>query len=364
MNEKTKILIVDDKPENLVELEVALRDLNIELIKASSGSEALIQTHGHDFALAILAVKMSEMDGYELAERFRNEEKTSRLPFIFISAEYTSNLNIFKGYEKGAFSFITKPFQPEILKNTVNFFVEKNEQEIKLLQMSKKLEYSNRELESFSYSISHDLRAPLRALDGYSKIMEENYTKVLDEEGKRLLGRIKSNAKKMGALLDGLLDLSKLGRTEVHISTINMQELVVSVLNDIKNLHPNHSKICIKNLLTVNADRSLLYQVWLNLISNAVKFSLKTENNQIEIGSTQTDDAIIYYVKDNGVGFNMDYAPKLFGVFQRLHSVQEYEGIGIGLAIVHRIITKLGGKVWAQASLNEGATFYFSLPTP
>lgn len=369
MDTKPKILIVDDKPENLVALETVLRDLDVQLVKANSGNEALRATLHHDFALALLDIQMPEMDGYELAGILREEEKTTHLPFIFISAVYTDNLNVFKGYEKGAFSFITKPFQPEILINKVKFFIEKHQQEIALFQLNKnlekkneELEYVNKELESFSYSVSHDLRAPLRALDGYSNILKEDYSKVLDDEGKRLLGSIQYNAKKMGALVDDLLSFSRLGKKEIQKSKTNMHETVESVLNEIRGSMPHKAAIKINTLLSANADHFLLQQVWVNLISNAIKYSKKNENPHVEIGSAKSESEITYYIKDNGAGFSMDYVDKLFGVFQRLHSEKEFEGTGIGLAIVQRIIVKHGGRVWAEAKLNEGATFYFTLP--
>jgi two-component system sensor histidine kinase/response regulator len=369
MNAKPKILIVDDRPENLVALETVLKDMDVELVKALSGNEALKATLHHNFALALLDIQMPEMDGYELAGILREEEKTSQLPFIFISAVYTDNLNVFKGYERGAFSFITKPFQPEILINKVRFFVEKHQHEIELFQLNKdlavkneELEYINKELESFSYSISHDLRAPLRALDGYSRILEEDYLQVLDEEGQRSLKSIQYNAKKMEMLVDDLLSFSKLGKQAVRKSHVNMDLIIESVLREINESMP-HKAIIKKNpLLPSNADRSLIHQVWMNLISNAIKYSRKKEKPEVEIGSEKLGSEIVYYIKDNGAGFDMNYISKLFGVFQRLHGANEFEGTGIGLAIVQRIITKHNGKVWAEAKVNEGAAFYFSLP--
>jgi signal transduction histidine kinase len=360
---------VDDKPENLVALEKVLADLDVEVVKANGGNEALKATLHHDFALALLDIQMPEMDGYELAGILREEEKTSRLPFIFISAVYTDNLNVFKGYEQGAFSFITKPFQPEILLNKVKFFVNIYLQDLELHRLNKdlirkneELKIINDELASFSYSISHDLRAPLRALNSYSNILEKDYEAVLDKEGRELLSSIKNNAVRMGILVDDLLAFAKLGNKELTKMAINFRVMVESVLKEIADLTPHKAKIKVEALPPAFGDQALLRQVWMNLISNAIKYSEKKENPEIEIGYSESEDGIIYFIKDNGAGFNMKYADKLFGVFQRLHDLSEFHGTGIGLAMVKRIISKHHGKVWATAKVNEGATFYFSLP--
>jgi light-regulated signal transduction histidine kinase (bacteriophytochrome) len=224
------------------------------------------------------------------------------------------------------------------------------------------LEATNKELESFSYSVSHDLRAPLRALNGFSRMIEEDYASILDDEAKRLLGNIQYNAKKMSTLIDDLLAFSKLGRKEVQKSKINTDALVKNVLEEINTSTSYHAAIKINSLPAADADYALLHQVWINLISNAIKYSSKKEKPEVIIGSTETENEIVFFVKDNGAGFNMKYAEKLFGIFQRLHKPTEFEGTGIGLAIVQRIITKHGGRIWAEAEINKGATFYFTLP--
>ncbi|EMY79798.1 response regulator receiver domain protein [Leptospira weilii serovar Ranarum str. ICFT] len=370
MKIRPKILIVDDKPENLIALEVVLKDLDVELIKALSGNEALKATLHHEFALALLDIQMPEMDGYELASIMREENKTAHLPFIFISAVYTDNLNVFKGYEKGAFSFITKPFQPEILIDKVRFFVDKYRQDIALLELNEslrrknlELEYSNRELDAFCYSVSHDLKAPLRGIRGYTKILNEDYREKLDEEGERILGLIIDSSGKMSSLIDSLLLLSKLGKKDMRKSPIDMNELVGMVLKEFQgDLKDGKADLDVKELPSVSGDAELLKQVLINLISNAIKYSSKKENPKVEIGALADEKEITYYVKDNGAGFSMQYIGKLFGVFQRLHENSEFEGIGIGLAIVQRIVLRHGGRVWAEGELERGAVFYFALP--
>jgi PAS domain S-box-containing protein len=223
------------------------------------------------------------------------------------------------------------------------------------------LELTNIELESFSYSVSHDLRAPLRAINGYSKMIEEDYSRKMDEEEKKLFENIRSNAEKMSLLIDDLLSFSRLGKKPVEKSKINTREIVESVLNEINKSTILRASVKIHPLAPSDGDPSLLKQVWTNLISNAIKYSSKKEKPEIEIGSIQSGEEIIYYVKDNGAGFDMKYIDKLFGVFQRLHSGSEFEGTGVGLAIVYRIITKHGGRIWAEAKVDEGAVFYFTI---
>ena len=366
---KPKILIVDDRPENLVTLKRVLGDLDIELVEATNGNDALKATLYHDFALALLDIQMPGMDGYELASILREEEKTANLPFVFISAVYTDNLNVFKGYEKGAFSFITKPFQPEILINKVRFFIEKHQQEVALYRLNEDLkkknddlERMNQELEAFSYSVSHDLRSPLRSINGYASILKEEFEENLEEDAQHLLNKIIRSALKMSNLIDSLLSLSRLGRKQAVSRNVNMQSLVQKVVKEFDKI-PNREniEINIKELTDAKGDLELIKQIFVNLISNAVKYSSKKENPLIEIGAVEKNGNTVYFVSDNGAGFNMDYRDKLFGVFQRLHGTQEFEGIGIGLAIVKRIVNRHGGEIWAEGKVNEGATFYFTL---
>ena len=227
------------------------------------------------------------------------------------------------------------------------------------------LQVTNQEMESFSYSVSHDLRAPIRCINGYSHIILEAYQGRFDEELNRLFGIIMDNSKKMGSLVDDLLAFSRLGKRSISKGTIDFNELVHRVVTDIGVAGGNPgSHINIGPLKSTQGDQTLLYQVFMNLISNAIKYSGKKGNPVIDIGCTEQEDEYIYYVKDNGSGFNMAHAHKLFGVFQRLHNNNEFEGTGVGLAIVHRIIAKHGGRVWAEGKEGEGATFYFSLPAP
>lgn len=223
------------------------------------------------------------------------------------------------------------------------------------------LESVNKELEAFSYSVSHDLRAPLRVILGYSQILKEEFTDKLNDRGNGFVAKIQRNANRMNVLIDELLKFSKLGKKDLVKSEVSNTELVQNVLRTLAN-SAEKAKIIMKPMPTALADKELLEQVWMNLISNALKYSGKKNQPLIEIGAQKNSNETVYYVRDNGVGFNMEYSEKLFGVFQRLHSPGDFEGTGVGLSIVKRIITKHGGRVWAEAKVDEGATFYFSLP--
>jgi PAS domain S-box-containing protein len=222
---------------------------------------------------------------------------------------------------------------------------------------------TNRELEAFSYSVSHDLRAPLRSIGGYAQILRDDYYDKLDEEGQRVIGIVIKNAKRMGRLIDDLLDFSRTSRREIGKSQIDMDEFVTLILDELMQQEGQRNiKIDKTELLSGAADINMIRQVWVNLLSNALKYTQKKEAVCIEIGSYEDPKEIVYFVKDNGVGFNMAYYDKLFGVFQRLHKAEEFEGTGVGLAFVKRIIEKHRGRVWAEGELNIGATFYFSIP--
>ncbi|HJW86714.1 MAG TPA: ATP-binding protein [Candidatus Brocadiaceae bacterium] len=244
----------------------------------------------------------------------------------------------------------------------------------KLGAINSELSAANKELESFSYSVSHDLRAPLRAIDGFSNIILEDYRDRLDDEGKRLFSVVRENAKKMGQLIDDILSFSRMGRLETSMQEIDMEQLVKEVYQELATSVPERKiQFNLKSLAPAYGDRPMIRQVIANLISNTLKFTKGREAAVIEVGTITGDmeyggvgkaveNENIYYVKDNGVGFDMKYVDKLFGVFQRLHSAEEFEGTGIGLAIVKRVITRHGGRTWAQGKVGEGTVVYFTLP--
>lgn len=238
------------------------------------------------------------------------------------------------------------------------------ELEIKVQTRTEQLKEANKQLETFSYSVSHDLRAPLRSVSGYASMLKEDYSsKVNDQEFDRITDLVIDNAKRMDQLIRDLLEFSKLGRKELSKSQVDVKTLVKSILEDLISQEPLRKiDYTLTNLEPSFGDDSLLRQVWTNLLSNALKYSKKKEFTKIDISCTTDDGMICYSVEDNGVGFDMKYADKLFGVFQRLHKTTDFEGTGVGLALVKNIIQRHGGKIWAEAVVGKGAKFSFTLP--
>jgi PAS domain S-box-containing protein len=236
------------------------------------------------------------------------------------------------------------------------------ELEQRVVDRTRQLEAANKELEAFSYSVSHDLRSPLRAIDGFSRILMEDYGDKLDDEGRRLFGVVRGNSRKMGELIDDLLEFSRLGRKPLSVAEINTKRLVEEVFGELQEGSERRARLALGALPPVYGDAALIKQAWANLLGNAIKFSSKREQPVIEVSGYMNGAENVYCVKDNGAGFDMQYYDKLFGVFQRLHSTEEFEGTGVGLAIVRRVVSRHGGRVWAEGKLNEGAAFYFTLP--
>jgi two-component system sensor histidine kinase/response regulator len=382
-NENVTILIIDDKKSNIVALEHLLEKTGRTFMSAINGKEGLKLALNNPIELIILDVQMPEMNGFEVAQVLKSSKRTKDIPIIFASAEKKERDSIMQGFEEGAVDYLSKPLDPELTRAKVSVLLKIQLQKKELIEKNKSLEEAeakirdlnaslrknlqqvesmNKELESFSYSVSHDLRAPLRSIMGYAQILEEDYHDKLDNSGKQALGTIQQNASRMNNLIDDLLEFSKQGRKHLSKSLVGVEELVTKIISDIGTTIKHQAEIEVGELQTVYADHSLLTQVWINLISNAIKYSSKKAAPHIQIGSQESQDEIIYFIRDNGSGFDMTYVDKLFNVFQRLHKSTDFEGTGIGLALVQRIISRHDGRVWAEGKLNEGATFYFSLP--
>ncbi len=292
---------------------------------------------------------------YYYESAIENNEDTKYFGWWF-KAEYNENGNLISTIAAARDITDSKMYENKILK--IN-----SELDLRVKERTAELESANKELEAFTYSVSHDLRSPLRAIDGFSRIILEDYSQVLDNEGIRLFNVIRHNAKKMDQLITDLLQLSRVTRQQIEKEDIDLTKFISEIYDEVAN-EDTKSKfqfIC-NSMINIRADKTLLRQVWINLISNAIKYTLPKGNRVIEVDNYLSANEIITYIKDTGVGFNPEYAGKLFGVFQRLHRAEEFEGTGVGLAVVKRIVDKHGGRVWAESKLNEGSTFYIAFP--
>jgi two-component system sensor histidine kinase/response regulator len=383
IEDRVNILLVDDQPANLVALEAMLQSLGQNLIKADSGREALKWLLTHDFAVILLDVKMPEMDGFETAELIRQRDKSRHTPILFLTAADNTPTQAVRGYAVGAADYLVKPVVPEFVRSKVAVFVElakKTEllrRQAKLLAESEQasrelaetraelvrdLEHKNRELESFSYAVSHDLRAPLRRIDSFSRAVLESQGDRLDEAGQRFLSRVREASQHMSQLIDDVLYLSRVTRADLREQEVDLSAVTDLILGRLQESEPQRTLDAkVRPGVIVAGDGQLLRIAMENLLGNAWKFTSKERESRIEFGLTQTGGEPTYFVRDNGAGFDMTYADRLFGPFQRLHQVGDFPGNGIGLATVQRIIHRHGGRVWAEGLVGQGATFYFTM---
>ena len=364
------ILLVDDKPENLAVLESILEGPEYRLAKAQSAQEALLALMGTDFALIVLDIRMPGTSGLELAQIIKGRKRTQDIPIIFLTAHHPGDEQVLSGYSAGAVDYLTKPINPGILKSKVAVFGELyrktkalNEANRSLNERNQELMAANAELEAFSYTVSHDLRAPLRHVSGYIEFLREHAGERLDQKARRYLDLIEGAAGKLGNLIDQFLAFARMGRAHLNVSSVDMNELVRQAVDGLRpETEGRRIEWRIGSLSRVRADADMMRQVWTNLLSNAVKYTRPRDPACIEVGCDASQPKeVLFFVRDNGVGFNMDYADKLFGVFQRLHQESEFEGTGIGLANVRRIVNRHGGRTLAEGTLNAGATISFTL---
>ena len=382
-DDRVNILLVDDQPANLVALEAMLQGLGQNLILAGSGREALKWLLTHEFAVILLDVKMPEMDGFETATLIRQRDKSRHTPILFLTAADASQTQAVRGYAVGAVDYLLKPVVPEFVRSKVAVFVElakKNEllrRQAALLAQSeqaalelaetraelvRELEHKNRELESFSYAVSHDLRAPLRRIDSFSRAILESQADRLDDSGRKFLVRVREASQQMSQLIDDVLYLSRVTRAELRDQEVDLSELAGTIAGRLQEAEPERRvELKIRHGLVVTGDGQLLKIALENLLENAWKFTARQPEARIEFGATQVSGEPTYFFRDNGAGFDMTYAGRLFGPFQRLHAQHDFPGSGIGLATVQRIIHRHGGRVWAEGLVGQGATFYFTL---
>jgi signal transduction histidine kinase len=396
--EPVRILLVDDQPENLLSAGAVLETLGQEVILAESGREALRHLLDHDFAVILLDIMMPEMDGFETAALIRQRERSRLTPIIFLTALGRSEEHIRRGYDLGAVDYMSKPFVPAILRSKVSVFVELHRKSTLLAQQSALLEQRNselqeaiqrswqaeeeikalnrhlerrldelnevnRELEAFSYSVSHDLRGPLSRIAGFSKALLEFHAGHLNEEGRVFLQRIDNSARRMCDLVEDLLNFSRLTRVEMQAQEVDLSGMIAGLAAEIVAREPLRvTDFQIAPDVKGWGDPVLIRAAMMNLLENAWKFTRKHATATIEFGELAGPEGSVFYLRDDGAGFDMADAARLFSPFQRLHKASEFEGTGIGLATVERIIRRHGGRIWAEGEIERGATFFFTLP--
>ena len=385
-----RILTVDDSLTYLHEVAAQLRDEGYDVIPARSGEEALELLTVQSVDCILLDLVMPGLSGQETCRRIKSSSEWRDIPLIMHTAMEEQDAMI-EGINAGADDYIAKSSDLEVLRARVRAQLRRKQFEdenrsIREQLLQKELEVSvansarelaetraafveelerkNRELEAFSYSVSHDLRAPLRSIDGFSQLLLEDHADELDAKGKDYLRRVCESARRMGQLIDDLLSLSKVGRTELKRDRVNLSIIAAAVFEELKAKDPDRRvELCIGENLLVEADSRLMRVAFDNLLGNAWKFTAKVSEARIELGTERKEGSAVFFVRDNGAGFDMNYAKDLFHPFQRLHADSDFAGTGVGLATVHRIIERHGGRIWAQGAVNHGATFYFTIPS-
>jgi two-component system sensor histidine kinase/response regulator len=365
----TRILIVDDEAAQMKALCNTLKDHGYETTGFSSAPAALDSITENKFDLLLTDLMMPDMDGISLLQKAL--QKDPDLVGIIMTGEGTIATAV-DAMKSGALDYILKPFKLSAIIPVLDraltvrrLRLENTALERRVRERTDELESANKELEAFSYSVSHDLRAPLRHINGFAELLSKSAGAALSEKDRHSLNLIFNSAQQMNHLIDDLLDFSRTSRAEMRRIEVNLHELLEKIIHDLQPEVEGRNIIWKKDPLPcVLGDPSLLRQVFNNLLFNAIKYTRPRDPAKIEIGCLNEGDAneTVIFVRDNGVGFDMQYADKLFGVFQRLHRKEEFEGTGIGLANVRRIIARHGGRTWAEGKIDEGATFYFSLP--
>jgi two-component system sensor histidine kinase/response regulator len=355
------ILVADDQAANRELLEELLAAQGNKVITVPDGAAAVEELSKTQFDLVLLDVMMPRLNGFEACERIKNNPATYLIPVVLVTA-LSDKQDRIEGIKAGADDFLTRPLDRIELLTRVRSLLALKHRTDELKKRTAQLVAANDELEAFSYSVSHDLRAPLRHINGDAAMLIEEHGAQLVPEAQLRLKRIQEGTQKMGGMIDDLLNLARLDRRNMDLQMTSLNSLVENVLHDLESETTDRNiDWRVGSLPSVNCDPGLIQQVFANLLSNAVKYTRRRERAVIEIDQSTSNGQLVLFVRDNGAGFNPKYSHKLFGTFQRLHTDQEFEGTGVGLATVQRIVRKHGGRIWAEAETNKGATFYFSL---
>src|SRR2546429_342488 len=361
-----KLLIVDDEAAQMKALCNTLEDEGYATTGFTFAKEALSELRSQPFDLVLTDLMMPEMDGISLLRAAH--EIDSNVVGIVMTGHGAIDTAV-EAMKAGALDYILKPFKLSgilpVLSRALGvrrLRMENEELQQRVRERTSELEAANKELEAFSYSISHDLRAPLRGISAFSTILLQEHSSQMPAEARRLLDIVTTSARRMEQLIEDLLRFSKLSRQPLSKQPVNIPALVRVTLEELRQQEGDrHIDVKVGEMPNCVGDQSLLKQVFVNLLSNAFKFTRQKEKAIVEIGCQQQEGETVYFVRDNGAGFDARYAEKLFGVFQRLHSAEQFEGTGVGLSIVHRIVQRHGGRIWAEGKVDGGATFYFTL---
>jgi len=359
---RANILLVDDRPENLVALEAVLEPLDHNLVSAQSGEAALKHLLDQEFSVILLDVQMTGMDGFETAKQIKEREKTRDVPIIFLTAISRDTQHALMGYSTGAVDYIAKPYDPGSLRAKVSVFVELHEKNELLRRQAEELERSNEELQQFAYIASHDLREPLRVMSGFLELLKDGYGGTLDDDAREYIAAALRSAGRMQGLIDALLQYSRVGSGAWSPEPTDMNMVMAQAIDNLgAAIEESEATIEYKDLPIVPANSSLMMQLMQNLIGNALKFS-GDKTPLVQVTAAAEDGRWIFEVKDNGIGFDHRQSGRLFEIFQRLHSEAEYAGTGIGLAICKKIVDQHGGRIWCDSRPGTGAAFFFSMP--
>jgi len=359
---RPNILIVDDRRENLVATEKALKHLDAAIFKANSGNEALSLMLRHRFAVVLLDVQMPEMNGFETAMLMQEDESMRGVPIIFVTAISKEEKYATQAAEIGAVDYIFKPINSDILRSKVKVYLDLYVQRERIMQLNVTLSRSNAELEQFAYVASHDLQEPLRMVATYTQLLAERYKGVFDEKAEKYVHYAVDGAKRMQLLVQELLSYSRVDTQGQNPTPTKSDTVVGGVLDGLKiAIEDNHAEIVCGDLPVVRADAIQLVQVFQNLIGNALKFHGERPL-KIYVGAERSNDTWTFRVADNGIGIDKQYSEVVFQMFQRLHERGRYDGSGIGLAITKKIVERHGGRIWFDSELDKGSTFYFTMP--
>jgi hypothetical protein len=377
-NETVNILMVDDSPDKLLAMESILQSLGQNLVKAHSGVEALRLLLKQEFAVILLDVNMPGMDGFETASMIRQRPSLEHIPILFVTALSTTDSDIFKGYSFGAVDYVLTPILPEILRTKVGVFVELSKQRRALQQQADalrklnqdltaradELTTANKELESFCYTIAHDLRAPLRAMEGLTAALVEDFGSNLDQLGHQSADRIRQSASRMDQMIQELLAYSRLSFVQIEVNPIRLDEVVKDAIAQIDyDLREKKARLQVKrSRYRVLGHQPMLVQVVCNLLANAVKFCAEGITPEVIVREERQGDFVRVWVEDNGIGIAPEHCERIFRIFERLHDRDKYTGTGIGLAIVQKAVTRMGGKVGVESEPARGSRFWFELP--